>query len=396
LSISFQHFSLVMFPVPILKSTFPANGISSSTNYLYAILNSVSDSLNSPISCLFGSQETVGLLVGSSQVNCSVPVMPTGMIEFRISFAGLISTSILMETNACETIIDVHPQKVFVSSSVIVNVKLKSSLKTSVSVCFGQNVIDCFARGNGSYSCLIGSVLIPQNITVSMCHMRCESAPKFELQILPLSNFRVNPSLVQAAGGTLISISGDMLDYKGEWFCRFGDKTIPLQNFTCLSTLLESGSHTLSIMNAQQVIGLVTVTAIPNKIDYLSSSVLLSYRNHSLQVHLSHPLSGSEYHIFLGFNRFLCNPASTYESGYTSFVCFIQPNGPGAFLVKMCGSYCTSESELVVEEPHILTVSTEGCFVGECVIKVFGNPLCESFNIFFFASSSLFVCIHQR
>jgi hypothetical protein len=141
LSIRFQHFSIVMIPVPILASTLPAHVISSSTQYLQAIINSVSDVLNRPIRCLFGLQETPGFLVGSSLVNCSVPIMPTGTFEFRISFAGVISTAVSIEIGSCVRIVDVYPRNIFVYSSVIVN--LRMTLRVCVCVCVCVSVCVC-------------------------------------------------------------------------------------------------------------------------------------------------------------------------------------------------------------------------------------------------------------
>lgn len=382
-SISFQQFSLVMFPVPILEYTLPAKIISSSTHHVIAVMHSLFHASNRSIRCLFGLQDSSGFFVGSSQVNCSVPVLSRGTLEFRISFDGLISTPISLEIGACETIVDVYPQRVHVNSRVIVNVGLNFSLKSSVSVCFGESLIDCFAKENNVYTCLTGPFTFPQNLTISICHQRCESKQKFELRVLATSNFRANPSLVQAAGGTLITILGEMLEHDSVLYCRFAGKMISMHNATCLSAELPPGSNQFSIVkNAEEVIGSVSIFAIPNKITSFSSSLLFSNKNHSLFVHISHPLSGSQFYLDLGLNTFHCNPATYLESGYTSFLCLVQTTGPGLSPVKLCGTYCTSESELSVEEPPVFTMSNEGCVVGQCVINVFGNQLCHSFNIF--------------
>jgi len=172
-----------------------------------------------------------------------------------------------------------------------------------------------------------------------------------------------------------------------EWFCNFAGNMILVQNSTCLSPSLPSGSNQLSIVNMQQVFGSVSIFAIPNKINSLSSSVLLSHRNHSLKVVLTHPLSGFNFHLIVGLDQYPCFPASKYEKlGYISFTCVVQTSEPGQMFVKLCGAYCTSESAVLVEESPVVTISSEKCFVGDCVIKVFGHPICQSFNMISYKS----------
>ena len=199
-----------------------------------------------------------------------------------------------------------------------------------------------------------------------MCHMRCENAQAFDLQVLSFSNVRVNPSFVQSAGGTLVTILGDLLEKitinTSEWFCNFAGNMILVQNSTCLYPSLPSGSNQLSIVNMQQVFGSVSIFAIPNKINSLSSSVLLSHRNHSLKVVLTHPLSGFNFHLIVGLDQYPCFPASKYEKlGYISFTCVVQTSEPGQMFVKLCGAYCTSESAVLVEESPVVTISSEKC-----------------------------------